>query len=224
MRQSKGKGKGAVDAGFVECVKCDALMVQDSPTGSWREIDDILAAWESKPLEELIKAEKFRRLAREQKDAESPDSDQEPDCEVAMVHTAGSGVIDPGCGRALIGLETLEKHIDVTGQDVAINKDHTPIFFRGFNGEGEHSIGVCTIPWKCGKHTEMLDLHVVRGSAGLLLSKPMLKQMKCVLDMSKDTLHVGVADVTLRLNLSPGDHYEAPLDGSSEIKQRQGFQ
>ena len=72
MRQSKGKGKGAVDAGFVDCVDCDALMVQDSPTGVWREIDDILAAWESKPLEELIKAEKFRRLAREQKDAESP--------------------------------------------------------------------------------------------------------------------------------------------------------
>ena len=45
-----------------------------------------------------------------------------------------------------------------------------------------------------------------------------------MLDMSKDTLHVGVADVTLRLNLSPGDRYEAPLDGSSEIKQRQGFQ
>jgi len=222
MRQSKGKGKGAVNAGFVECVKCDALMVQDSPTGSWREIDEILAAWEAKPLEELIKAEKFRRLAREQKDAENSDSD--PDCEVAMVHTAGSGVIDPGCGRALIGLETLEKHIDVTGQDVTINKDHTPIFFRGFNGEGEHSIGVCTIPWKCGKHTEMLDLYVVRGSAGLLLSKPLLKQMKCVLDMSKDTLHIGVADVTLRLSLSPGNHYEAPLDGSSEIQQRQGFQ
>ena len=143
MRQFKGKGKGAVDAGFVDGVECDALMVQDTPTGSWREIDDILAAWESKPLEELIKAEKFRRLAREQKDAGSPDSDQEPDCEVAMVHTAGSGVIDPGCGRALIGLETLEKHIDVTGQDVAINKVHTPIFFRGFNGEGEQSIGVC---------------------------------------------------------------------------------
>ena len=224
MRQSKGKGKGAADAGLVDCVVCDAFMAQGSPTGLWREIDDILAAWEPKPPEELIKAEKFRRLAREQKDAESPDSDQEPDCEVAMVHTAGSGVIDPGCGRALIGLETLEKHIDVTGQDVAINKDHTPIFFRGFNGEGEHSIGVCTIPWKCGNHTEMLDLYVVRGSAGLLLSKPLLKQMKCVLDMSKDTLHIGVADVTLRLNLSPGDHYEAPLDGSSEIKQRQGFQ
>ena len=44
-------------------------------------------------------------------------------------------MIDPGCGRALIGLETLEKHIDVTDQDVTINKDHTPIFFRGFNGE-----------------------------------------------------------------------------------------
>ena len=70
----------------------------------------------------------------------------------------------------------------------------------------------------------MLDLHVARGSAGLLLSKPMLKQMKRVLDMSKDTLHVGVADATLRLNQSPGDHYEAPMDGSSEIKQRQGFQ
>ena len=141
MRQSKGKGKGAVDAGFVDCVECDALMVQDSPTGSWREIDEILAAWEAKPPEELIKAEKFRRLAREQKDAENSDSD--PDCEVAMVHTAGSGVIDPGCGRALIGLETLEKHIDVTGQAVTINKDHTPIFFRVFNGEGEHSICVC---------------------------------------------------------------------------------
>ena len=70
----------------------------------------------------------------------------------------------------------------------------------------------------------MLDLYVVRGSTGLLLSKPLLKQMKCVLDMSKDTLHIGVADVTLRLNLSPGDRSEAPLDGSSEIKQRQGFQ
>ena len=135
MRQSKGKGKGAVDEGFVDCVECGAFMAQDSPTGVWPEIDDILAAWESKPLEELIKAETFRRLAREQKDAENPETDQEPECGVAMVHTAGSGVIDPGCGRALIGLETSEKHIDVTGQDVAINKVHTPIFFHGFNGE-----------------------------------------------------------------------------------------
>ena len=195
-------------------------MVQESPTGVWQEMDDILDAWDSKPPEEFIKVEKCRRLAIEQKDAENLETDQEPESEVAMVHTAGSGVIDPGCGRALIGLETLEKHIDVTGQDVAINKVHTPIFFRGFNGEGEQSIGVCTIPWKCGKHTEMLDLYVARGSAGLLLSKPLLKQMGRVLGMSKDALHVGVADVTLRLNLSPGNHYEAPLDG----KQRQGFQ
>ena len=83
---------------------------------------------------------------------------------------------------------------------------------------------MCTIPWKCGKHTEMLDLNVARGSAGLVLGKPLLKQMKCVLAMSKDTLHIGVADVTLRLSLSSGDRYEAPLDGSSEIQQRRGFQ
>ena len=93
--------------------------------------------------------------------------------------------------------------------------------FRGFNGATQESIGKCVLPWKIGGHVEMIDLHVVPGAAGLLLSKPLLKNMRCVLDLEKDELYVGVADARVKLLTARGGHYEVPLDGSSSTP---GFQ
>ena len=52
-----------------------------------------------------------------------------------MVHSPGSGVIDPGCARALIGIETLQEQVKATGEDVVIEEDHKSVTFKGFSGD-----------------------------------------------------------------------------------------
>ena len=144
------------------------------------------------------------------------DSDsEEEDQEALLVHTPGSGIVDPGCARALIGLETLRDHEEATGENVKIVKEHREVTFQGFNGERSYSIGVCVIPWKIGRHVEQIEVYVVPGRAGLLLSKPLLKRLKCTLDFEHDELVFPYLGERVRLRKTRGSHYEVPLDGST---------
>ena len=137
--------------------------------------------------------------------------------ETLMVHSPGAGVIDPGCARALIGLETLQELVEVTGEDIPIEEDHKVVTFKGFSGDEQHSIGICWIPWKLGKHTEMVEVYVVPGKAGFLISKPLLKKLGCTLDMERDELVFPRLGVRVRLQTTRGGHYEVLLDGSSVV-------
>ncbi|CAK0790522.1 unnamed protein product [Prorocentrum cordatum] len=196
-RAGKGGGKGRFGqkfgAGFVE-----SFFAEEKEADPWSEIKEILE------VDEIA-------------DHDDEDADDDDEAETFMVHSPGAGVIDPGCARALIGLDTLREPIKVSGNDIEIDEDHKVVTFKGFSGDEQHSIGICKIPWRLGDHIEMVDVYVVPGKAGLLLSKPLLKKLGCTLDMEKDELAFQKLGVRVLLQTTRGGHYEVLLDGSSAV-------
>ena len=47
------------------------------------------------------------------------------------------------------------------------------------------------------------------------MSKPLFKGLKCKIDMESDELIFSHLGERLRMKLTPGGHYEVPLDGST---------
>ncbi|CAK0886707.1 unnamed protein product [Prorocentrum cordatum] len=210
-RSGKGGGKTRFassfgqkfGAGFVE-----SFFAEEKGADPWSEIEEILATWDDRSLREQLTEDHFWRLRSEVDEID----DDEDEAETFMVHSPGAGVI---CARALIGLETPRELIEVSGEDIETVEDHKVVTFKRFSGDEQHSIGICKIPWKLGDHIEMVDVYVVSGKAGFLLSKPLLKKLGCTLDMERDELAFEKLGVRVRLQTTRGGHYEVLLDGSS---------
>ena len=111
----------------------------------------------------------------------------------------------------------MKEHEVATGEVVPINRQHRVVTFKGFSGDKNRSIGVCRLPWRIGRHVENIEVYVVPGRAGLLLSKPLLKGLKCKIDMERDELIFDHLGERLQMRLTPGGHYEVPLNGSTAL-------
>ena len=73
------------------------------------------------------------------------------------------------------------------------------MMFRGFDSNGLRSIGVCELPWKVGSKEVVLTVHVVPGTTGLLISKPVLKELEAVIDMAAGTVHLRKLQATIQM-------------------------
>ncbi|CAK0882257.1 unnamed protein product [Prorocentrum cordatum] len=210
-RAGKSGGKGRFGqkfgVGFVE-----SFFAGEKETDPWSEIEEILATWDDRGHGEPLTEDHFTRRRKEVDeiaDYDDGNADDDDAAETFMVHSPGAGVIDPGCARALIGLDTLSELIKTSGNDLEIDEDHKVVTFKGFSGDEQYSIGVCKIPWRLGSHRGMVDVHVAPGKAGPLLSKPLLKKLGCTLDMENDELAFPKLGVRVLLQTTRGGHCEA---------------
>ena len=94
-------------------------------------------------------------------------------------------------------------------------ENHKAVTFKRFSGDEQHSIGVCRIPWKLGRHTEYVEVYVVPRNSDFLLSNPLLKRLGCNLDMENDELVFRKLGVRVQLQTTKGGHYEVQMDGST---------
>ena len=140
-------GVGLVESfhvGFLETFFAEYEVEYDP----WQEIEEILAAWDNRTLHERLTEDHFERLQKELQDgndgigSDPRGEDDSSDSETFMVHTPGSGIVDPGCARAFIGEETLKEHEEATGAAIPINRKHRVVTFKGFSGDKNRSIGV----------------------------------------------------------------------------------
>ena len=143
------------------------------------------------------------------------DSDQEDDAETtcALVHEAGYGVVDTGCGRGIIGENTLEKHVAELKrhgkrcEDIEA-KPHT---FRYGNGSSDISTRKVQFPvFMSGKELRM-RVYVVPGDVPLLISKRFLKGLGAKLDMESNTIHFNKAGISAKLMEKKDGSYQINL-------------
>jgi hypothetical protein len=138
-----------------------------------------------------------------------------------MVHDEGYGCPDTGCGKGLIGAETLEKHrakLQTLGEDITWLKDQATIQFKYGNGNIDNSIGVIRMPAWIGGQKILLQLWVVPGKVPLLISKRMMKTAGAYMDMCNDTMHLSKLNIKVPMETAKSGHYQINLldvDGKS---------
>ena len=97
----------------------------------------------------------------------------------SLVSSPGKGVIDSGCGKTLIGEETLGRKVIRSAQRNS---------FRFGNGATEDSSMMARIPVAIGGKTGVIDAAIIRGRAPLLLGRPTLERLDVVLNFREGTI------------------------------------
>lgn len=112
--------------------------------------------------------------------------------ETLLVSSPGYGVLDSGCGKTIVGLETLKDFMLIW------EKNGTPCpefieevnHFRYGNGEKEASNKVIQMPVSLAGRVGTIRVAVVQGHAPLLVSRRALQLLKAVVDFDKQELRV----------------------------------
>eukprot|EP00435_Cladocopium_sp_Y103_P030606 s4283_g7.t1 len=126
-------------------------------------------------------------------------------CAAGLVQSPGFGVVDTGCGKTLIGEDTL-RQVDAllanhrrSGSE-RVSQSNT---FRFGNGAVEHTDLVARIPVGIGKKTGLIEAAVIKGQAPLLLGRPTLQKLAMHLDFKTGILSAldGQVQVPMQCNL-----------------------
>ena len=107
-----------------------------------------------------------------------------------LVSSPGFGVVDSGCGRTLIGKDTLialtRKLEDVTTRKPDVYQQQS--VFRFGNGATEESSQAVRIPVGIAKKLGVIDAAIIEGKAPLLLGRPSLERLRVVLNFKDRTM------------------------------------
>eukprot|EP00435_Cladocopium_sp_Y103_P030061 s1739_g7.t1 len=108
-----------------------------------------------------------------------------------LVQSPGYGVVDSGCGRTLIGRNTL-----TVLQDLIQQRGFGPVkeyqvenVFRFGNGSVERSQVAVRIPVGVAQQFGIIDAAVIAGNAPLLIGRPTLEKMKACINFDDGSLH-----------------------------------
>ena len=112
--------------------------------------------------------------------------------EVLLVSSPGYGVLDSGCGRTIIGEQTLKDFCNLWSQQGVLIPDPTAEThqFRFGNGSVETSTRSVNIPVCLAGKQGIVRAAIVQGSAPVLISRSALKSLKATLDFAKDELQI----------------------------------
>lgn len=136
---------------------------------------------------------------------------QESNC--ALIHAAGFGILDTGCGRGLVGANTLDRHVAKLkqhGYDIVElpEKMHT---FRYGNGSADRTGRRVEVPvFVAGKELRV-RLHVVPGDVPLLISKRLLKSLGAMIDLNDNKLVMTKAGVAAKIHEMSDNSYQINL-------------
>ncbi|CAK9013225.1 unnamed protein product [Durusdinium trenchii] len=208
----KARGEAHKDVG-VEWTGRTVFYMKDLPfTPIDEEIDMLAQAYRDEldiAQEEALKESGSEDSMMEETDEEAEYLDGET--VVALVHAAGHGVVDTGCGRGLVGEKTLQRHEKVLNEHGYEIKEmlHQPHKFRYGNSAVDVSHRTVQIPVFLAGVQLWLRVHVVPGDVPLLISKRFMKCLGAIIDMRQ-----GLATFTKA-------HLAVPLleqrDGSYQI-------
>ena len=116
----------------------------------------------------------------------------DPHSEVYLVSSPGFGVVDSGCGKTLIGKETLNalfRQLADKGQTLPqLRRGREQHLFRFGNQHEELSEYAVTLPVGISGRAGKVDASVIAGTAPLLLSRGTMKSLGGVLDFERETL------------------------------------
>ena len=110
--------------------------------------------------------------------------------EAGLVSSPGFGVVDSGCGRTLIGRETLSALQTMLGHRAGRQPEiyENISVFRFGNGATETSAHAARIPVGISKKLGVIDAAIIEGRAPLLLGRPTLERLDVVLNFREKTM------------------------------------
>ena len=146
---------------------------------------------------------------------EETESESEEPAETlaVLVHGTGFGVLDTGCGRGLVGEETLQRHeTELRRHGLEITElEDVPHTFRYGNGSADKSIKRVQLPVFIKGRRMSMRVHVVPGGVPLLISKRFLKALGPQIDLQNNTIVFKQAHVTTELHEKKDGSYQLNL-------------
>ena len=144
--------------------------------------------------------------------AECLQSDMAVSRETGLVSSPGFGVIDSGCGRTLIGAETLRP---MTAKLDGVTKRRPVIYasdnlFRFGNGMTEQATEAVRLPVGIGKQAGTIDAAIIQGKAPLLLGRPTLERLNVRLNFTNKTMTI--MDQTQPVSMIPNQAGQLLID------------
>ena len=127
------------------------------------------------------------------------DSSQDEALAAQLVSSPGYGVVDTGCGKTLVGEDTLrelEVLLAKVGRAVRWKNDQVS-HFRFGNGQQEVSHRAVVIPVGISKKLGLIEAAVIGGKAPLLLGRPTLEKMQAQLDFNGRCIHLFGGDTSI---------------------------
>eukprot|EP00435_Cladocopium_sp_Y103_P001390 s2644_g1.t1 len=225
----KGVGKGATSsasqskANFVGMVRDEGapsdpideiiLVLQswkDRPRDYWWVDGDRVVAVEEETADNAIdQIQEAYTLAVQEDQVENsvffePPSDDETDPSETvchLVHPAGFGVVDTGCGRGVIGEETLKRHEQALKNHGLFVEElaSRPHRFRYGNGSADSSHRRVQLPIFIKGREMRMRLHVVPGEVPLLISKRFLKSLGARLGLDSNELYLSAVGIKTQM-------------------------
>ena len=144
--------------------------------------------------------------------------------ETLLVSSPGFGVLDSGCGKSIIGAQTLADFRDLWNKAGIAQPESFPEVnhFRYGNDQQETSAQSIKIPVKLAGKTGSIKAAIVKGRTPLLVSRATLRQLKAHIDFGRDELHV--FDQVLPLETNQAGQYVVSLLGESQKDEVVSFQ
>eukprot|EP00435_Cladocopium_sp_Y103_P035542 s519_g9.t1 len=129
--------------------------------------------------------------------------------EILLVSSPGYGVLDSGCGKTIIGEDTLNLFLKKWQQIGLPSPAERAVVnqFRFGNGQVETSHRLLDLPVGLHGRRGILQAAVVKGSAPLLVSRPALKRLGAQIDFSNDQLSLFQGQVQVPLEVNSAGQY-----------------
>ncbi|CAE7038139.1 RE2 [Symbiodinium sp. CCMP2592] len=132
---------------------------------------------------------------------------------VCLVSSPGYAVLDSGCGRSVVGEETLRQFRSIWNQrglpqPAPIREVNS---FRYGNGQQETSTQVVEMPVQLAHRRGVVRAAVIAGRAPLLMSRPAMKKLGAVMDFAKDELYIMEDKIAIPLTVNEAGQYVVPV-------------
>ncbi|CAK9065318.1 Copia protein [Durusdinium trenchii] len=142
---------------------------------------------------------------------------------VMLVSSPGYAILDSGCGKTIIGRETLTSFREIWDK---LNIPVKPEFkqrnvFRYGNGQQEVSDTMIDMPIFLAGKPGYVRAAIVQGSAPLLLSRPSMKKLKVQMNFAEDSIQLFDSQVPVPIEVNSAGQYAIKItefpEGASKL-------
>eukprot|EP00435_Cladocopium_sp_Y103_P012083 s801_g3.t1 len=186
---------------FVAAVACD-----DRVQSLHDEVLSLLRQRRDKKIEPVLPMQLVPEVSKESS-------------EILLVSSPGYGVIDSGCGRTIIGRDTLTE-FEALWQSRGIDKPE--LFsdvnhFKFGNGQRETTEFSVKLPVIIAGRTGSVKAAVVKGAAPLLISRKALQTLNAVVNFGKNEMSLFPEQVTVPLLTNEAGQYVIDVLGPEKV-------
>ena len=162
---------------------------------------------------EMVEGDEFPGAFKEPSSGEEDGESRPQESNCGLVHAAGYGTLDTGCGRGLVGENTLARHIERLEEHGHCYKElpekmHT---FRYDNGSADRTGRRVELPVFVAGRELRVRLHVVSGDVPLLISKGLLKSLGPMIDLNTNKLVMTKAGIAAPIHEMKDNSYQINL-------------